>query len=1059
MVGVWGVVPVAGGADRWVYERSIRWQIQRGARGRIYSVAAGNGLLAMSGYGATGGKGEIVVVDPHDGTWKRTLQQHREVVQDLDFAPGNQTRMVSVDLGGRILLWEVNDTTGMWQHREVRPTDEQQWGNAVAKQLKNYRGFQNASFAGADYVVFPHLLDISKPIPTWGLRRIHLPTGRTDTLTSEDNHEAVITKIAATVDGRRIASADGRGFVYVWSNAPQPTATRLQLGSPALSMAWSADGNFLLVGTMRARDEQGRRGQASVEIWDARNARRVQQLPLSQPVDACAISRDGMHLAFTQGARVVVRPFNVNQRLAATPALGPTLKSVPKVAFSRKAGYRVGLFRSPSDRLPTRVFDTSGDRLERDPKADREQWIPANWWPGNPWSIEKSGTDEEPEFWLSQSGRRRGRLPIDLAYQGLVTAAAWIPGDDGRPAAVAVATDKTNNIYVFRLVNTGVCPLLRQFRGHASPVSSIGISADAKYMVSSSADVTVRIWPLRDWASDDKDLQRWGVTWREEANQLIVDQLRSDGPLRFRGVRVGDRLAQIRWKQDNRAMQANTPQQMRAALRQVPANTLMLFRFERRGADPVVFQIFPAWNQLASLLVTDEGEWAYWSPFGYYDASFQGHKLFGWQVNRGLQMLPDFFLAAQLRQRLERPEIMRRLLQAGSLDRAFQAARLDPPADSHRVLADQAALKPAIAIVSPRADAPIVGNQVRIRAEIRHRYDQQLVAPRAFANGVSAGQGRMVSQQQDDDQWVSIYEWEARLPHDPRLKLQVFAATEEQVAESAEIVVERQGLGPAPRARLFVAAAGVNQYRDAGIQDLDYAAANASALAQTWEQKARTLYSSQFVSLRDDNVTRPLWRVSVEHLADRLRQQVRPDDLLVIFLSGHGIQDDRTGDYYYVAADATLSDVKSGRYNDCLAFSDLAAFADIPCRKLVILDTCHSGAIQGDQQLHRDLKAAVRALQDDVVLTVTASTGNQEAVEVREQQLGRFTSHFLDALRGAADGEAGQRDGVVMLHEAIRYVQRTVPQEAAGEDIVQHPTAGPRELLDFVRLPLTTAGQ
>jgi uncharacterized caspase-like protein len=184
---------------------------------------------------------------------------------------------------------------------------------------------------------------------------------------------------------------------------------------------------------------------------------------------------------------------------------------------------------------------------------------------------------------------------------------------------------------------------------------------------------------------------------------------------------------------------------------------------------------------------------------------------------------------------------------------------------------------------------------------------------------------------------------------------------------------------------------------------------------------------------------------------------VSPDDLLVIYLSGHGLRDADHGGYYYVSADAKLSDLLSGQYADCLSFSDFAAmFADIPCRKLVILDTCHSGAVLPLDQ--RELKAALRVLQDDLMFTLTATEGGQEAVEDRQKRLGRFTFHLLEGLRGAADQVAGDGNHEVSLQELVRYVKLSVSSESSTDTSGprQFPTAGPLELLEHAEVPLTT---
>jgi hypothetical protein len=118
----------------------------------------------------------------------------------------------------------------------------------------------------------------------------------------------------------------------------------------------------------------------------------------------------------------------------------------------------------------------------------------------------------------------------------------------------------------------------------------------------------------------------------------------------------------------------------------------------------------------------------------------------------------------------------------------------------------------------------------------------------------------------------------------------------------------------------------------------------------------------------------------------------------------------------------------------------------VPCRKLVILNTCHGGAAEPLQ--HRELKSAVRALQGDMMLTLAASGGEQEAVE------GRFATRLLEALNGAADAD---RDGVVSFGETVAYVERTVTADSSGDAVRQTPSAGPQELLPYAALPLTGA--
>jgi uncharacterized caspase-like protein len=206
--------------------------------------------------------------------------------------------------------------------------------------------------------------------------------------------------------------------------------------------------------------------------------------------------------------------------------------------------------------------------------------------------------------------------------------------------------------------------------------------------------------------------------------------------------------------------------------------------------------------------------------------------------------------------------------------------------------------------------------------------------------------------------------------------------------------------------------------------------------------------------LVDTDATRPLWRVFAQNAAEQLYQTVSPDDLVIMYLCGHGLRDRRTNQWYFVTADARYSDLMNDRYADCIAFSDLAALSKLPCRKLAILDSCHSGAVQPLMR-SGDLKSALRFLQNDVVLTLTASEGDEEAAEQRETRLGRFTATLVDALNGAAD-RVGNGDGTVSLNEVIDYVSRRVSEESEQEGMPQHPTASPSYLLRTLQLPLTS---
>ena len=67
-------------------------------------------------------------------------------------------------------------------------------------------------------------------------------------------------------------------------------------------------------------------------------------------------------------------------------------------------------------------------------------------------------------------------------------------------------------------------------------------------------------------------------------------------------------------------------------------------------------------------------EWIAWTPQGYYAASFAGERLMGWHINRGPETMSDYYPATHFHKSLYRPDVIRRLLDAGDLSKAIELA-------------------------------------------------------------------------------------------------------------------------------------------------------------------------------------------------------------------------------------------------------------------------------------------------------------------------------------------------------------------------------------------------
>ncbi|MBI2481860.1 MAG: caspase family protein [Planctomycetia bacterium] len=1051
----------------WVHERTIRWQIERGPRGRIYALATGEDLLALAGHGATGRLGEILLVDPATGELKRVLtdeqQGHLQVVTALAFAPpGTPRRLASVDVTGRVVVWSEDTQTGLWRAKRLIDADAAVYGQDQATHLEAARRIGAIAFLGPQHVVVPQFekqerTSSGAAILLWKLHRVNVETGAVEALSASGIHYRGVSGITASAEGAWLVSADSVGRLLFW-DVSRDRVQVVRQRAVAVAISLTADGTRLAVGTARSPQLNGK---SLVQVW---NTQRISvpevtlQLEAADDVMGIDIDPRGLRIAYGQANALVVRNVGANGDAV---TLRPPVRPVLRVAFAKDRPYyrlAVGGQAGTAGKVELEnTFDLQQVRLGDENTIRDAEWLADSTWQAD-WELRKLVEGGNEVFSLFEGNQRRARIPLDPLRHGVPTATCWIPNASGRPFAVAVGTSGRNNIYVFELADAGDCRLIRQFRGHEESVRSVSVSRDLRYLASGADDATVRVWPLRDLQQDGAVVHRWGASFAVEKDSLSIDSIRADGPLFHRGMRAGDVVQRLRWPEGNQVRVADKPEEMLTALQMLPFDTLVVFEYQRRGVKQESFQSFSAWQALVSLFVASDREWAYWTPAGYYDASFGGHRLFGWQLNQGLERSPDFFLAEQFRKKLERPDVMRRLMDAGSLDDALREARLQPPATEADVVRDEYRMKPRITILSPLAGATVNGSQLVVRATVQVRSGLSLAPPKAFANGVVSASRRLVEDRAIDGGRELLYEWNMRLPSDRQVLLNVIASTDAEVAESQSVVINHEAFGSNGLRQMYVFAAGVNEYRDAQIQRLDYAVDNARSVVDVLARRANLLYRSTATTFLDARATRSLWRNVTAASAESLRPHLSPDDLLVFFLSGHGVRDTGTSEYYFVTANARYADIKAERFGECMSFSDFAAFADLPCRKLVILDTCHSGAFQTPLTPH-DLKAAGRALQDDMVFTFTASEGTQEAVEDRQRQLGRFTFRLVESLEGAADATAngGNGDGQVGWNEVVTYVTAAVFHDSASTDTVQRPTFGPADLLKYVELPLTSS--
>jgi uncharacterized caspase-like protein len=223
-------------------------------------------------------------------------------------------------------------------------------------------------------------------------------------------------------------------------------------------------------------------------------------------------------------------------------------------------------------------------------------------------------------------------------------------------------------------------------------------------------------------------------------------------------------------------------------------------------------------------------------------------------------------------------------------------------------------------------------------------------------------------------------------------------------------------------ATLHLLAVGITNYRDGSLRrGVRFAANDAVAFreALTAAGRASTARVAEPVLLRDEQASGERIRRELQAMA----QRVRPADLFVLYLAGHGVSTDQ-GEYVFLPQDLLY------RNSESLAAGGLGGdelrslLARIPSTKtVVVLDTCSSGAF-GLSGRSLGEKGAIDRLSRLSGRVVLAAAGDQRmALESPDNQRGIFTGAVIKALSGKADSNG---DGLVGVREVADYVEQEV---------------------------------
>jgi len=969
------------------------------------------------------------ILDLRTGEEIREFKGHSHWVRSAAFSPD-----------GRYVLTGSNDTTAkLW---------DAQTGAEIRTFSGHLKEVYSVAFSSDGRFVLTGSEDGTAKL--WDVR-----TGAK--LRTFRGHTEAVWAVVFSPDGRFVlsGSADGTAKLWGWeTEEPIRSFPDPGLSSTVQSVAFSPDGHFVLAG---CHDKTAR-------LWDARTGAEIRTFcGHAYAVYSAAFSPDGRYVLTGSNDKTAklwdartgeeVRTFSGHADGLFSVAFSPDGRSLLTGSWGRtaaiwdaQAGAAIHTLRghtdfvfsaafSPDSRLAltgswdgtARLWDVRTGGEVREPLKHPDGVRSVAFSPDGRFFA--TGSDDGTARIWEAKAKTDKSLRTSPPHANIVSSIAFSP--DGL-FLLTGSGDTTAKLW-----DAGSGALIREYPGHSDSVYSAVFSPDGRFVLTGAGDATARLWDaqtaavIHTFPSRSESGNPWLLSFGGKPGSVLSVAFSPDGryaltgcgPAKLWDTQTGAEVRTFSDGSDSVWPVAFSPDG----------------RFVLTGSLDGMARLWDvrSGRKLCNLVSFNDGTWAVVDPEGRFDASAGGDvEWLHWVVGS------EAISLGQLKERYYEPGLLAKLLGFNTEPlrdvEAFRDVKLFPEVEAKAPAAGSTLLEIDL------ADRGGGIGPVRVLVNGKEVADDARGGPRPDPTARSA---RIT---------VDLAE-SAFIPGEKN--------TVEVIAWNAEGYLAGRGVTvdwiPPPRVaaperepELYAIVGGVSDYAARALR-LNYAAHDARDMATALEVGAARLFGANRVHLTlladtGDPKAIPPSRANFAAAFEKARS-AKPWDVLVVYLSGHGIALGGGADMYaYLTREARGMELTDPALRRAAAITseELTDWIKrIPALKQVmILDTCAAGAAAAKLVDRRAVPSsqvrAVERLKDRTGFHVLmGSAADGVSYEASQYGQGVLTYALLQGMRGAALRE----DEYVDVSRLFQYAADQVPELARNIGGIQRPQiAAPR---------------